>query len=360
MQLIFPSLNKTWTWSLLLFLMVMGSGCKQEPRTSSTTTTETPSFQPPSFQMDSAYQYVTDQVAFGSRVPGSEAHEACKDWIVAKLTSFGLNVIQQTFPAKLYTGTAVTGTNIIATINPDQNKRILLGAHWDSRFMAEQDVDESTRNQPILGADDGASGVGVLLEIARLLAQSSIPLGVDIILFDVEDQGERSGATETWCLGAQYWSRDPHVPGYMAKYGILLDMVGAHDAEFPVEDLSNIPDYNAQVAGHVSAIYLKVWRLAQQMGKGNLFVKRYVVGGIDDHFFVSTIRGLPMIDIINKPSNSATSFGSHWHTHQDNLDIIDPRTLRFVGQVVLAVIYPEPSGRVIFSIADISVSSKSL
>ncbi|HPQ99523.1 MAG TPA: M28 family peptidase [Saprospiraceae bacterium] len=338
------SLSLTPLWVVALFVFIATISCRQEPKSSVSTATEAPALQPPSFQMDSAFTYVEKQVSFGPRVPGSPAHEACLEWIVNKLSGFGLQVEKQTFSATIYTGQTVIGTNIITRINPDQNKRILLGAHWDSRFIAEQDADATTQKEPILGADDGGSGVGVLMEIARQLAQSSIPLGVDIIFFDVEDQGERSGANDSWCLGAQYWSREPHVAGYQAKYGILLDMVGAHDAQFPVEDLTNIPGYTNQVASRVSATYLKVWRLAQQMGKGNLFVNRSVGGGIDDHYFVSTIRGLPMIDIINKPMNSPTSFGAHWHTHQDKMDVIDRRTLRSVGQVLLAVLFREAAG----------------
>ena len=328
-----------------LFIFILYS-CKQDNRSVQETVTEAPKKEVtiPVFNSDSAYAYVEKQVSFGPRSPNSEGHRDCKNYLVNKLGSFADQVIQQDFSAQTYRGDAFDATNIIGQFNPSNRERILLAAHWDSRFIAEEDPDESKRDEPILGADDGGSGVGVLLEIARLMKSDPIDLGVDIVFFDAEDQGERGNpnANETWCLGAQHWSRNPHSGGANAKFGILLDMVGGKNAQFSIENVRNT--YEPVHAGKIDALYREVWQLAQAMGKGNYFVKTVTNPTTDDHYFVNIIRKIPMIDIINKPLDSRTSFMPNWHTHADDMDGIDKRTLRAVGQVVTAIVYKEEGG----------------
>jgi len=293
--------------------------------------TPRPKLQIPAFQADSAYQYVARQVEFGPRVPNSKAHDECRQWLVDQLSQWTDDVIEQRFDAKAYTGEILKSTNIIGIFNPDAKERILLAAHWDTRFVADYDPDPARRNEPILGADDGASGVGVLLEIARLLSENPVNVGVDIIFFDAEDQGSDGGnSPESWCLGAQHWSRNPHVKGYKAEFGILLDMVGAVGARFTLEGTSMhfAPD-----------IMTKVWRMAQSMGFGSYFVNERTSPVTDDHYFVNQITGIPMIDIINRPANTETGFGSYWHTHADTMENIHPATLKAAGQVTTAVVY---------------------
>ncbi len=302
----------------------------------------------PRFDRDSAYAYIEKQLSFGSRALGMPGHQACKEWLAEKLSSFGASVIQQDFQARVYTGDVFPATNIIGRFNPESNNRILLAAHWDTRHIADSPLAEERQEEPILGADDGASGVGVLLEIARQLGDNPIDWGVDIIFFDAEDYGQDTKEDEqiareeaekrrnTWALGAQHWSRNPHVSRQNVEYGILLDMVGAEGARFPKEGVS---------MNFARPVVQKVWKLAQQMGYGNYFVNQRSGEITDDHFFVNTIARIPMINIIHKPVETETGFGSHWHTHNDDIDIIDKRTLRAVGQLVLAVVYRENNGQ---------------
>lgn len=325
----------------LLFLF-LGTACKTDPNVSKekeetpvVTEKETVT---PRFKRDSAYNFVAAQVAFGPRVPNTKAHKECKEWLAAKLDSYGAEVVLQDFEAKAYTGTILKATNIIGRINPDHPKRVVLSAHWDSRHIADADPDASNRDKAILGADDGASGVGVLLEIARLVKDNPIDMGIDIVLFDAEDHGDnRPGIDDptSWCLGAQYWAKNLHAPGYRAEFGILLDMVGGKGARFAKEEVS---------MSYAPTIMDKIWKLAQNMGYGNYFVDTRTRGLTDDHLFVNKLSNVRMVDIINQPATTNTGFVSHWHTQNDNMSTINKNTLHAVGQTVLAVCYKHADG----------------
>ncbi len=299
------------------------------------TTTQQKTVKIPAFQQDSAYAYIEKQVSFGPRVPGTVEHKACKDWLVSKLESYGADVIVQDFIANIYTGDRWQSYNIIGQFNPKASKRVILAAHWDSRMIAEEDSDKSRINEPILGADDGGSGVGVLVEIARLLHKNPLEdLGIDIILFDAEDQGKR-GPDEpntNWCLGAQHWSKNKHKNGYRANYGILLDMVGGKNPIFGKDQVSK---------AYAGVLQEKLWNMAHAMGYSNMFSMDITGSIVDDHYFVNTIAGIPMVDIINHNNKTGTGFASHWHTHKDDMSAINKRTLKVVGQVVTAAIYKE-------------------
>ena len=292
----------------------------------------------PSFSADSAYNFVKKQVDFGTRVPGSSGHKACGDWLVSELKRFGGATTEQPFDA-VFNKKTVKARNIIAAFNPDATQRIYISAHWDSRYMGEKDA--TRPNEPILGADDGGSGVGVMLEIARLLKANPLDksLGVDLVFFDAEDQGKTDIVEEseltTWCLGSQYWANNPHKAGYRPKYGILLDMVGAKGARFPKEQFSY------EKAGHVLD---RVWKEGQNLGFSAYFDDMRAGAVTDDHYFAMKIA--PTIDIINldmsmNMGDGAYKFGAHHHTHQDNMDIIDKGTLQAVGQTVTSIIYKE-------------------
>ncbi|MEZ4800501.1 MAG: M28 family peptidase [Flavobacteriales bacterium] len=296
----------------------------------------------PRFQKDSAYAYIQKQVDFGPRVPGSDAHKKCGDWMVQQLKSYGFNVIEQTSTVTTYDGKSVPLRNIIGEFNPAARKRIALAAHWDTRPFADKDSDESLWKKPIDGANDGASGVGVLLEIARLIAAQQPSVGIDILFFDVEDYGSPEfynsydgNESLTWCLGSQYWMRVPHKTGYFAQAGILLDMVGAKDATFNKEGKSM-----EMAIGTVG----RVWSIAESLGYGGYFRDRNIQEIVDDHQFMN-FAGVPTIDIIDmRPSVQAMGlsgyeFGGFHHTHNDNMSVIDKNTLDAVGTTVTHFVY---------------------
>jgi hypothetical protein len=294
----------------------------------------------PSFSGDSAFAFVKKQVEFGPRVPGSDAHKSCAKWLATAFKNYGLNVIEQPFKAKTYFGT-LDAVNIIAQYKPELSNRILLCSHWDSRHIADKDNKDA--DKPILGADDGASGVGVLLEMARMLQQNPIDFGIDLICFDAEDLGDervQSGnkqsimqqqvnTAETWCLGSQYWSKNLHSPKYTARFGILFDMVGASGAKFPREGHS---------VAKASEFVNRIWGAAAELGYSDLFVNTLAGEITDDHYFVMRGTNIPTVDIIGMPK-TPPMFGDHHHTHFDNLSIIDPEVLKKVGQVAATVIY---------------------
>ena len=289
----------------------------------------------PNFNSDSAYFFVEQQVNFGPRVISSKAWDNCSKYLTNKLESYNAKVIVQQAPITTYDQKKHTLRNIIGSYSPEKNNRIALFAHWDSRHVADYDTINTT--QPILGANDGGSGVGVLLEIARNLDLKNPKIGVDIIFFDAEDYGQPENSkfpimNDSWCLGSQYWSKNPHKQNYFAKYGILLDMVGGKDAEFWQESISSY---------YASNIIKKVWDVAHNIGYSNFFIYKNSPQIMDDHYYVNTIAGIPTIDIIEYDPFSKTNFNKHWHTHADNMNNVDRKTLKAVGQTVMDVIYSE-------------------
>lgn len=290
----------------------------------------------PYFNPDSAYHFVKQQVDFGPRVPNTSAHAACADYLSQTLGRFTPHVIVQEARVKAYDGTILNIKNIIGSFNPDTKNRVLLCAHWDSRPYADHDPDPANHYSPILGANDGASGVGVLLELARQLSLNPVNTGVDIIFFDAEDYGEHQSMQartgDFWALGSQYWARNPHKPNYTARFGILLDMVGASNAVFTMEGTSMY---------YAPDIMKKVWDIAHQISYGSFFSYQRTNPIVDDHTYVNEIIRIPTIDIIHYSTDTETGFFEHWHTVNDNMDVIDKNTLKAVGKTVLTVLYLE-------------------
>ncbi|MGB0864435.1 MAG: M28 family peptidase [Saprospiraceae bacterium] len=331
-----------YNWLVLLLVLAFSACDNVEKPSTGGDVTDKPAkkiLKVPSFDANNAYDMVAKQVAFGPRVPNTEGHKATSKWLVETLKETGAKVYEQDFVATTYYNSKLQSKNIIASFNPDNAKRVLLCAHWDTRHIADHDEDESRQDEPILGADDSGSGVGVLLEIARVLGQdSSFKMGVDIVLFDSEDHGAPNGDASTadsWGLGAQYWSKSPHIAGYRAEMGILLDMVGSKSPRFTKEGTS---------MRYAPTIMNKVWDIASAMGYGGFFDATETSGLTDDHYFVNTIAGIPTIDIINRDLSTYSNFGAHWHTHNDNMDIIGKGTLKAVGEVVLNVVYKNAAG----------------
>ena len=290
----------------------------------------------PDFNADSAYAYTAKQVSFGPRVPGTKAHDACEDWIVGKLKQWSDTVIVQPFEARTYDGVMRKGQNIIASFSPKNPNRILFMAHWDSRPFSDHDPDKAKWNHPIDGANDGASGVGILMEMARQFHKSHPNIGVDILLTDIEDWGPPAylnlqGGDNDWALGAQYWAHHPQVPGYSAKFGVLLDMVGAKNPTFLKEYFS------MQYAGYYVNM---IWNTARGLGYDNYFPDKAGLSIDDDHIPINKIAGIPTVDVIQQDPNSPNgTFWKYWHTSQDTIDKIDKNTLKAVGQVMLTIVY---------------------
>lgn len=331
-------MTKIHILSLCFALMYLISSCGGKS-TNPPQTEEIIVLQPtPVFNADSAYLFVAAQVKFGKRVPNTEAHRKCADYLVEQLRSFGFQTEVQAFEAIAYNGNKLQSKNIIGKFNPTAAKRILLAAHWDSRPFNDKEAKDSTKFEPIDGANDGASGVGVLLEIARAIAmaEKKPQVGVDIIFFDSEDYGQPENyqgqyKPDMWCLGSQYWSKNKG--NYQAYFGILLDMVGGKNAQFWREGSS------LQYAREITQ---NTWRVGNQLGYSSYFILKDAPAITDDHSYVNTIAKIPMLDIIEyDPANSDTFFAHYHHTSKDNMEIIDKNTLKAVGQTVLQVVYNE-------------------
>lgn len=313
-------------------LCLLFAACKdtEETQQPAEKVPETAKVDAPAFAADSAYSWIATQVAFGPRTPGSAAQTKCAAWMQKMLQQYCDTVYRQEVNVKGGDGKQLPCINLIGVINPAATRRILLLTHWDSRPWADQDTKD--KDKAILAADDGGSGVGVLIEVARQVKEHKIPadLGIDILLTDVEDYGKTEWGENSYCLGTQYWAHHPHVAGYKAEFGILLDMVGGRGAQFPMEGFSRkyAPD-----------VQQRVWQAASNSGFSSYFP--YVEGPMitDDHVPVNEIAGIKTIDIIHLTSNPQSPFAPHWHTHADNMEAIDKNTLKAVGQTLLQVIY---------------------
>ena len=297
------------------------------------------------FNANSAYAFCAAQCSFGPRTMNSEAHDKCGEWIQQKFSQYGYQVELQKADLKGYDGTILKSTNIIAhspsTLNSQPSTHILICAHWDSRPWADNDPDEANHRKPVMAANDGASGVAVMLELARLLQQNdSASMAVDFICFDAEDWGipqwEEEVNGDSWALGAQYWSENIQRSTSNAQryqFGILLDMVGGQGAKFYRE--SNSMQYARNVVE-------RVWQAASTAGYGSTFPYKDGGGVTDDHVPVNEKAGIPCIDIINYyPDCEQSSFGPTWHTVNDDMQHIDKNTLKAVGQTLVQLIYSE-------------------
>jgi len=319
---------------ILLLTVIQLSGCNHVTQR---TQKEEKTVNIPEFSSDTAYKYIQKQVDFGPRVPNTKAHDDCAGYLAAELRKSGAEVIEQKANLTAFDGTVLKSTNIIGSFNPKSENRILLFSHWDSRPWADQDTNLKIRTQPVMAANDGASGVGVLLEMARLIGKNQPAVGVDIAFFDSEDYGapesfKSSNSEDSWCLGTQYWAKNPHVQGYTARFGILLDMVGGKNAKFFREQSSEY---------YAGSVVTNVWSQAKSLGFSQYFIDQKGGAITDDHIYVNQIIGIPSIDIIQFDPNSKSGFASYWHTTHDTMDNVDKNTLRAVGTTLMHVVYNE-------------------
>ncbi len=318
---------------LFSFALIFLSACNNKPVVNNTNThkdiTETKKQVVVNFDENGAYDFIQKQVDFGPRVPGTKEHLACYNYLVEVLKPLADTMYFQNTFATTFDKKTIPVKNIIAAFNTPKETRIILCAHWDTRPFADQDTKD--KDMPILGANDGGSGVGVLLQIAKNLSIQKPEIGIDIILFDSEDWGDATGGVEdSYCLGSQAWGKAPHIRGYKADFGILLDMVGAPNATFGNEG------YSMQNANTALSI---VWQAAASAGYDNYFRNFETNRITDDHYYVWKNTGIPTIDIIHHDQNSRNGFGEYWHTHNDNMNAIDKKTLKAVGQTLVNVIY---------------------
>jgi len=313
--------------------LLLLAGCKhKQTAESSTTGVDYTQVVVPTFCADSAYRYTAEQLAFGNRIPGTEAWRKCAVYLADKMQQWCDTVIVQEFKATLWDGSVVPGRNIIGSLNPMAGKRVLLAAHWDSRRWADHDPDEGNWKNPVPGANDGAAGVAALMEMARVMSRQQPSVGVDFIFFDVEDQGipewAEAYSENTWCKGSQYWAQNRHVPWYTAVYGVLFDMVGAVEPRFTKEEVSR---------HYAPGLIDKLWNVASALGYGHVFVNQNTDPILDDHLYVNQIAGIPMVDIVqNSPD---VSFFRHWHTTADDLSAVDAQTLEMVATVTMKTVY---------------------
>ncbi len=314
----------------ILALLLCGNSCQGKngasPNDADTTSQAT---EVPQFNADSAYAYVKAQCDFGPRVPGTDAHKQCAAFLEKSLRASCDSVIMQHGNVTTFDGKNLLISNVIGIINPTAEQRILLMAHWDCRPWADNDPDAANRRKPVMGANDGASGVGVLLELARVMGAHRPSVGIDIVLVDAEDWGD-SDNEDSWALGTQYWAHNPHYGNAKPMFGVVVDMVGATGAKFGKEYFS---------MQYASSFVNLVWNAAATAGYGSYFTATDGGGVTDDHVSVNRITGIPCLDIIDMRPDSPTGFYDGWHTTHDTLDRIDPATLKAVGQTLAQVIY---------------------
>ncbi len=325
---------------LLALLVIYCSSCKESKYKSIAISKPIVATEVPVFNADSAYSYVKKQVDFGPRVPASKAWSSCANWFLSQIKNKNVTLHEQKAVVKNHSNVSLPVHNIMAQYNPTATKRILIASHWDSRAIADQDTKQ--QKEPILGADDGASGVGIMLEMMRLLdANNNLKIGVDFLFIDTEDVGpadyeatqlsdiERMNA---WCLGSQYWATNKIPSKYNASFGVLLDMVGGEGNTFTMEGTSTM---------FAASAMKKVWDAGNRLGYSSYYLYDKTPAVTDDHLFINQIARIPTIDIINHQINQEPSFGKCWHTHCDDMSRISKSTLKAVGQTLMQVVYDE-------------------
>ncbi|MFC1618963.1 M28 family peptidase [Candidatus Neomarinimicrobiota bacterium] len=284
----------------------------------------------PAFDGAMAFDLLKQQVALGPRYPGSAGHDSLVHFMRQYLEPRARQLRFHTDTLKHpYRGTPLPITNVLARFNPSMQERVLLLAHYDTREIADEDPDPANRSKPILGANDGASGVAVLLTLADMFAREAPPIGVDLLFVDAEDMG-RSGDLDSYCLGTKAFLpvMSEYLEGVRPRYGVLVDMIGDANLTLPMEYYS---------WRDARRLILRIWDLANELGFNQF---QYIMGPAiyDDHIPLLE-AGLPVVDIIDMEYPDAET--NYWHTLADTPDKCSAESLEAVGTVLATLIYTE-------------------
>jgi len=302
----------------------------QKENNTLTNNENTPLVSVPSFNEDSTYNHIKKQVSFGPRIPGTKSQLDCIKYLESYFLQYTKNVKIQSDEVGVYTGKKVPCYNLIVEFQPELSNKVIYSAHWDTRPFADNDDEKSKQSNTFEGANDGASGVAILMELARTISTSPLKnKGVTFILWDVEDYG-MPNETNSYCLGSQSWAKQIDPSKYQADYLINLDMVGGKGATFPKEGVSVLSASNT---------VNKLWNTASRLGYSKYFVNKNSNQITDDHAYVYERAKIPAIDIIDMRESGG--FTPTWHTTNDNIQNIDKQTLKAVGQTLLQFIYEE-------------------
>jgi Zn-dependent M28 family amino/carboxypeptidase len=266
-----------------------------------------------------ALSYVEQQLAFGPRVPNTEGHRRMGDWLAAELAARADTVIVQSWTHTTKRGDRLALRNFFARIKPDAQERVLFVAHWDTRPRADQDRNLANQRLPVPGANDGASGVAVLLGVADALKTRPPAYGVDLLFVDGEDWGDFADSTES-LIGSRYFAQ--RLPqGYAPLFAVVVDMVGDRDPQFYYEGNSE---------NGAPEVVRRVWQTAERIGYGGVFIDGVRHTLTDDHVPLLE-AGIHAIDIIDFDY-------PYWHTRDDTLDKVSGETLAMVGNVLIALV----------------------
>ena len=279
----------------------------------------------PRFDESHAFSYLVAQCDFGPRNPGSDGYYACLDYLITELDQSANEIILQDFSyqERRY-NKKYNLENIIARFNPDSEFQTVISAHWDTRPWADQEDLRQDRDQPIIGANDGASGVAILLELAKIMGENPPPIGVNLVFFDGEDLGV-PGENNTYCQGSRFFAKNLPIP--RPDEAINLDMVGDKQLVLPIERYSL--EYHPKLVRHL-------WDRAKEMGL-DAFIGRVDYAIYDDHVPLNEIAGIPSIDLIDfKYPNSYANF---WHTMNDIPENCSEESLGQVGDLMVDYIY---------------------
>lgn len=282
------------------------------------------------FDGQAAYKYAGVQVSFGPRVPGSPGWQKAGDWIVAEMRTRADTVIEQRWMHKLANGDSIPMRNILARFRPTATDRVLYVTHWDTRPVADNDPNPANRKKPILGANDGASGVGLFVALGDLLKRTPPNVGVDLLFVDGEDYGTFGPPDVDVLIGSTYFASHLPSPGYQPIFGVLFDMIGDKELDIYQEQNS---------VARAPEVVSRVWNTAADLGYSKYFIPEAKYAVTDDHIPLLQ-AGLRVIDVIDIDYESPSE--NYHHTLADTMDKISAKSLGIAGDVAAALVTNQP------------------